>query len=143
MGKFTCVMPGCKNVIFKGSRLCEKHLKSGNDLRVPVTTLDMGLPKIYQWMLNAYRNTNTHNFNVTELLDGVDPSFVTSSPAEQERKLNDMAKLCRTLRANGFLVKEGHRNGFVCFSVLHEEQWDLGVVVSIDEQTEEQAPVTP
>jgi hypothetical protein len=104
--------------------MCEKHLASGNDLRVPLWTIEVGLQKIYDALRGA------ENITVVTLYEkmGLDPD----SP-RKERCLDDLGKLLRTLRANGYVTKTGHAGGYVSYSATAGAKWNLGVSVSIDD----------
>ena len=121
-----CTMPMCHDLVVKGGRLCQKHAGAGNDLRVPQYVLDIGLDNVYNAMVK--RNDL---FSVEDIIRDVDSGFDTCSDDDKINRTNAMAKLFRTLRANNYITKRGHYNGFVCYS---KNAWEIGVSVSVDEE---------
>lgn len=122
-----CLMPGCEEKVDDGRRLCIKHAATGNDLRVPKYVIDMGLEKVY----HAIESWNGL-FSVEDIVSQVDDLYLTSDERYKTNCTNAMAKLFRTLRANGYITKRGHYNGFVCYS---KNVWKTAVEVSIAEES--------
>lgn len=125
----TCLMPGCEEVVDEGRRLCLTHAAAGNDLRVPKYAIDLGLKKIYR-AIELWSGL----FSVEDIVSQVDDLYLTSDEQYKTNCTNSMAKLFRTLRANNYITKRGHFNGFVCYS---KNVWNASVEVSIDEEAVE------
>lgn len=123
-----CAMPGCKAYTENGKRLCKKHGAAGTDLRVPKYVLDVGLEKFY-----AAIQDQKSGFHVESIMRQVDPLCTVGDIVNNK---GSVAKLFRTLRANGYIVKKGHEDGFVVYRL--GEGWDRSHV-SIDEETAAEA----
>jgi len=120
----SCAMPGCKVPTERGKRLCDKHAATGKDMRIPKFVLATGLSKIYSTM-----QLQKMSFSVEDIMLALDP-YYTENP-DVLNNLNAMAKLFRTLRANNYIVKNGHRDGFVVYSL--GQGWDKSNV-TIEEE---------
>lgn len=122
-----CLMPGCANDA-KDKRLCDNHTVAGADLRIPVMLIS-DLPEIYKAMLSS------DSFTALDVLDKIDPAFARSDNDEyKERRLNDMGKLLRTLRANCYVVKVGQRSRYTLFQIKNRGRWSQQVAVMVAEE---------
>ena len=125
----TCAMPSCKAYTERGKRLCEKHAAAGKDLRIPKFVLETGLTKIY----NAIQQQK-HGFSVESTMRILDQDYAEHSNVINN--INAMAKLFRALRANGYIVKKGHRDGFVIYHM--GTGWDRSNVTIEDDDEPKQ-----
>lgn len=119
-----CSMPSCQELTENGKRLCARHAASGKDLRIPAYVINLGLEKIYDTI-----RRQKQGFSVETILDILDPGYADRIDGVNCK--NALAKLFRSLRANKFLLKKGHVNGFVVYEL--GEGWKQNYVFIDDE----------
>ena len=120
----TCAMPDCHEPTENGKRICARHAISGKDLRIPIYVINLGLDKIYETL-----RKQKQGFSVETILDILDPGYADRIDGANCK--NALAKLFRSLRANKFLTKKGHVNGFVVYEL--GEGWKQNYVFIEDE----------